>query len=570
MDVQGSGRECWESSPCMEIHESSPLASITYHSPKSIGLDSEFNGHGQAPAVCVSESPFEYDMSPNRGMLTPTEEPPVDAEFSQVDLNEWYPRYWACMQHFLSQGQHSPQVQSLAAFVNIRLPYQRSTVPVIGFPAPQNMDSGVEGTYNAPSLRPFIRRLIVTGYDTPSVLQAFFGDDWQAGVGCVCKQERINYLFTAKSGGWTSTKAAYDMLPDEQTPFLRPLRDATEEELRIAESRWRADAPTSPWLAAYVDLLAGRETQIVIYSSLEAQATSPVLESDFVSILRASRESLELARAQLLALLSHVKTYLLPDYLSSIQSTGSSLLPNNLGRDPASKHSGLIPAPPPQAFLIGNLHTGLFSLLRASGDYTHSDPVPGLRVHRFDNPPYVKYLFRGQDFVIDSSDSSDSPGRALAPLPDGFRFTDKEGRIGVQPHQYDLIRFRTNVPRSRGTLTKLPGVTIYSDYAAENSSDRAPLGEMPIAWAFLGIDGSLATLHVEPEYRGQNLALHVSKEAMRRGMAEGGIWRHCGEEGEAWVHANVLESNIASRRVMEKLGGNIGWTCTWTVVEYDM
>lgn len=373
-----------------------------------------------------------------------------------------------------------------------------------------------------------------------------------------------------------------------QLPYSIPLLRRLQHGLAYPSSTAKilttfsgADAPTSPWLAAYVDLFAGRETQVVIYSSLEAQVTSPLLESDFVSILRASRESLELARAQLLALLSHVKTYLLPDYLSSIQSTGSSLLPNNLGRDPASEHSGLIPAPPPRAFLIGNLHTGLFFLLRASGDYTHSDPVPGLRVHRFDT--YVKYLFRGQDFVIDSSDSSDSPGRALAPLPDGFRFTDKEGRIGVQPHQYDLIRFRTNVPRSRGTLTKLPGVTIYSDRetqlqphlsdssdAAENSSNRAPLGEMPIAWAFLGIDGSLATLHVEPEYRGQELALHVSKEAMRRGMAEGGIWRHCGEEGEAWVHANVSESNIASRRVMEKLGGDIGWTCTWTVVEYDM
>ncbi|GMG34608.1 hypothetical protein OAory_01098580 [Aspergillus oryzae] len=373
-----------------------------------------------------------------------------------------------------------------------------------------------------------------------------------------------------------------------QLPYSIPLLRRLQHGLAYPSSTAKilttfsgADAPTSPWLAAYVDLFAGRETQVVIYSSLEAQATSPLLESDFVSILRASRESLELARAQLLALLSHVKTYLLPDYLSSIQSTGSSLLPNNLGRDPASEHSGLIPAPPPRAFLIGNLHTGLFFLLRASGDYTHSDPVPGLRVHRFDT--YVKYLFRGQDFVIDSSDSSDSPGRALAPLPDGFRFTDKEGRIGVQPHQYDLIRFRTNVPRSRGTLTKLPGVTIYSDRetqlqphlsdssdAVENSSNRAPLGEMPIAWAFLGIDGSLATLHVEPEYRGQELALHVSKEAMRRGMAEGSIWRHCGEEGEAWVHANVSESNIASRRVMEKLGGDIGWTCTWTVVEYDM
>ncbi|KAE8378590.1 hypothetical protein BDV26DRAFT_280990 [Aspergillus bertholletiae] len=580
MDVQGSGRECWESSPCMEIRESSPMASIAYCPPKSICSDPEPHGHGQTPAVCVSETPYGYDMSPNQEMLTPTEEPPVDAEFSQVDLNEWYPRYAACTQHFLNHGQHSPQVQSLAAFINIRLPSQRSAAPVIGFPTPQAIDSGAEGTYQAPSLRSYIRRLIVTGYDTPSVLQAFFGNDWQAGVGCICKQERVNYLFTAKSGGWTSTKAAYDMLPDEQTPFLRPLREATEEELRIAESRWRADAPTSPWLAAYVDLFAGRETQIVIYSSLEAQATSPVSGDEFVSILRASRDALEQTRAQLLALLSHVKTHLLPDYVSSIQSTESSPIPNNPGQDPASKHSGLIPAPPPKAFLIGNLHTGLFSLLNASGDYIHSDPLPGLRVHRYDNPPYVKYLFRGRDFIMHNSDSSDS---APAPLPGGFRFTDREGRVGVQSHQYDLIRFRTNVPRSRETLTKLPGVTIYSDYqtqlqphlsdssdAAESPGGRAPLGEMPVAWAFLGIDGSLATLHVEPEYRGQQLALHVSKEAMRRGMAEGGIWRDCGEKDEVWVHANVLESNKASRRVMEKLGGDIGWTCTWTVVEYDL
>ncbi|KNG87745.1 hypothetical protein ANOM_004458 [Aspergillus nomiae NRRL 13137] len=375
-----------------------------------------------------------------------------------------------------------------------------------------------------------------------------------------------------------------------QLPYSIPLLRRLQHGLAYPSSTAKilttfsgADAPTSPWLAAYVDLFAGRETQIVIYSSLEAQATSPVGECQFVSILRDSSQSLELARAQLLALLSHVKTYLLPEYLSSIQSTRSSPIPNNLGQDPASKHSGLIPAPPPQAFLIGNLHTGLFSLLSASGDYTHSEPVPGLRVHRFDNPPYVKYLFRGQNSVIDSSDSFDSPDSAPAPLPDGFRFPDREGRIGVQPHQYDLIRFRTNVPRSRGTLTKLPGVAIYSDRktqlqphlsdssdAAESSPNRAPLGEMPIAWAFLGTDGSLATLHVEPEYRGQGLASHVSKEAMRQGMAEGGIWRNYGEAGEAWVHANVLESNIASRRVMEKLGGDIGWTCTWTVVEYDM
>ncbi|KAJ5937317.1 hypothetical protein N7454_004617, partial [Penicillium verhagenii] len=93
------------------------------------------------------------------------------------------------------------------------------------------------------SLRPYVRRLIITAQDSPATMRAFFGDDWEAGVGCIYKQERINYLFTAKSSGWADTKAAYDMLPDEQAPFLRPLRDPSEEEIRAAEARW------SEWLA---------------------------------------------------------------------------------------------------------------------------------------------------------------------------------------------------------------------------------------------------------------------------------------------------------------------------------
>lgn len=91
--------------------------------------------------------------------------------------------------------------------------------------------------------------------------------------------------------------------------------------------------------------------------------------------------------------------------------------------------------------------------------------------------------------------------------------------------------------------------------------------ETPIAWVFLGLDGSLATLFVEPEHRGKGIAEALSREVMRRGMAEGGIWREVGEDGEVWVHANVLATNRASRRVLEKLGGEVGWTNTWTVVE---
>ena len=75
-------------------------------------------------------------------------------------------------------------------------------------------------------LRPYIRRLIVTAQVSLDVMRIFFfGGDWQAGVGCIYKQERAIYLSMAKSSGWALTKAACDILPDEHTPFSRPLRD---------------------------------------------------------------------------------------------------------------------------------------------------------------------------------------------------------------------------------------------------------------------------------------------------------------------------------------------------------
>lgn len=211
----------------------------------------------------------------------------------------------ACLQYFINYSQHTFLAQSVAAFINIRLPCQRCIAPVIHLsgtdntttrhtrpeqpsspstsspstwdptsPSPSSSTSPIPlipqtittsqltptsntttsttssstsptpttaGTYV--SLRPYIRRLIITGRDSPSLLQALFGNNWAAGVGPLRHQERVNYLFTAKSGGWASTKAAYDILPDEHAPFLRPLRQPLEEEIRLAEARW------SEWLA---------------------------------------------------------------------------------------------------------------------------------------------------------------------------------------------------------------------------------------------------------------------------------------------------------------------------------
>lgn len=112
------------------------------------------------------------------------------------------------------------------------------------------------------------------------------------------------------------------------------------------------------------------------------------------------------------------------------------------------------------------------------------------------------------------------------------------------------MRSRTVIPRSEETLAKLRSCAVYRDGSEE-----------PVAWAFLGTDGTLATLHVEEEVRGLGLAGVVGREVMRRGIEEDMSLN------DGWMHSNAAEDNLASRRVMEKLGGRVGWMVCWCVLE---
>ncbi|KAJ5267002.1 hypothetical protein N7478_009810 [Penicillium angulare] len=364
-------------------------------------------------------------------------------------------------------------------------------------------------------------------------------------------------------------------------------------------------SPDTPWLAARVDLFRGRETQIILYSSLEAEHTSiqPIVSAPPVTVTTPSDGSspsatesnnnaspgpnytvatlhsaspafLDLAREQLLALLAYIKTNLLPGYLAS--------LPPDLTKKSAAMQSPngvpLIPAPDPRAFLIGTLHTGLFTLLLQSGVFPHPDdvvapseklvPLPGLKVHRYDNPPYSKFYFPREVFTM-------RDGGAEIPLPNGYRFHDRKGRVGVLEAHLDLVQSRTNIPRSKAQLLSIPGVAIYCDTQSATRGDGEE-DELPVAWAFLGVDGPIATLHVEPEHRGKGLALSLSKEVMRRGMDSNGVFgadrlefmdEKLRQKTTAWVHAEVAQINKASRRVMEKVGGEVKTTVMWVVIE---
>lgn len=93
------------------------------------------------------------------------------------------------------------------------------------------------------SLIPYIRRLVVTGFDKEEIIEAFFGPDYKQGVNSFWEIERRNYLFAAKSANWLRVKASYEPSPEETIPYMMPLMRVTEEEVMAAERKW------SEWLA---------------------------------------------------------------------------------------------------------------------------------------------------------------------------------------------------------------------------------------------------------------------------------------------------------------------------------
>lgn len=194
---------------------------------------------------------FQYaafaNLTPHPGSNAP---PTQRADDPQFDIFDWYPKYQSCQKYFVEHAQQSGPVQAVAAFVNIRLPYQYATNPITGQSsraAPGSLlpraGFAPNQSYSSLSLIPYLRRLVVTGLDFPGVLHGFFGDDWASGVGPLHEQERRNYLFAAKSGGWASVKRDYDMLPLETVPFMRPLQGPVIAEIEAAEKSW------SEWLA---------------------------------------------------------------------------------------------------------------------------------------------------------------------------------------------------------------------------------------------------------------------------------------------------------------------------------
>lgn len=200
------------------------------------------------------------------------------------DVFSWYPNYQSCQRYFLEVAQFDYACQALAAFLNIKLPYQRLSATEfkhyqlasnnvragiglpppfrMGFPpqppAPQHIPPipGQQGvhlqsvdhlSFGNVSLLPYIRRLVVTGYDADGIMHGWFGDDWMSGLNPLLESERQNYMFAAKSSDWLTLKKSYDIITEESVPFMVPLQRCTEAEIVRAEDAWSSALSMRDW-----------------------------------------------------------------------------------------------------------------------------------------------------------------------------------------------------------------------------------------------------------------------------------------------------------------------------------
>jgi hypothetical protein len=229
--------------------------------------NSSLNHYPSPPIASSSNTSRPPPRKPNNmdGLLddTPVHLPPPTLPSAPApltsdpnfDIIDWHPAYQSCQRYFLDHAQHEPGTQALCALINIRLPCQWLSNPVLSSstPAPspaqftfkppypgQNGREPAHAQAQSPafvSLIPYIRRLIITGFDKPPILHGFFGDSYKTGISPHLDCERRNYLFAAKQNGWRSCQEMYAS-GDETPPFMKPLEDASTEEIAAADKAW--------------------------------------------------------------------------------------------------------------------------------------------------------------------------------------------------------------------------------------------------------------------------------------------------------------------------------------------
>ncbi|GIZ44377.1 hypothetical protein CKM354_000757500 [Cercospora kikuchii] len=294
------------------------------------------------------------------------------------------------------------------------------------------------------------------------------------------------------------------------------------------------------WIMAFVDRSCRPETEVWMYGSWEGR------ELDENGVARAHQRQQQ-QDALILSLIRSIKA-LGPAPKSIHQDILAKAADKHRlssDNDDSQDHSGvsrkdyLAHLLNPNLILFGATHSSTTQILARNHVIKHV----------FDSG-----LVANWTFVFDIDDLPESA--TSLELPAGLQWGELE-----QEH-FALVRSRTQIPRQDRTLAVLPNAAIFE---VENGK--------PIAWVFVGLDGSLTTLHVEEEWRGNGLAKMIAVKIWREKME---VFWNKGEPGNGekekarrLAHDYVISGNEASKKVSERLGGRHYADTFWVRVDLD-
>ncbi|EJD52868.1 hypothetical protein AURDEDRAFT_181369 [Auricularia subglabra TFB-10046 SS5] len=297
---------------------------------------------------------------------------------------------------------------------------------------------------------------------------------------------------------------------------------------RPAESNQNDDHDLNTCIgAAYIDRSRRPETDAWIFLSWDNPAHAPPVGTCTCETLLAS-------------LLHHVATTIPFPPLSTDEEADAlaAVAADGTGATAAQFHTHSANA----AAYLTDLHER--AILKVGALHARSAPVLDARGWLRRDKPGLQYAYRKYVFPA-SSPAADDP-----PPPEGLRW----GAIR-RDEDISLARSRTAIPRRHRTLKLLPSAALFPVEGGEDAQ--------PVAWAFLGPDGSLISLHVEPAYRGRGLAKAVGRRVLHDGVAR------FGDALGGLAHADVAVENAESNGVCRSLGGAEGWTVYWVRVDLD-
>ncbi|KAK6402526.1 hypothetical protein LTR95_019062, partial [Oleoguttula sp. CCFEE 5521] len=290
------------------------------------------------------------------------------------------------------------------------------------------------------------------------------------------------------------------------------------------------DDTSEPWLYAFVDRSCRPETEVWLFGNWETSSTP----TDNVHVNGTSESRGTHNEKAILSLLHSLllafKALGLPPSIHEASADAPDSIDNAVDSAGLSKADYAAHASNPNIMLWGSIHARTIPYLQTldvlSGELS-TTVVPN---HMF--------IFD----VLSMTTPLD--------LPPSVRW----GKLSKE--HFALVRSRTQIPRQDRTLGALPNFGLFPTQGTETEKSS------PVAWAFVGLDASLTTLHVESSYRRMGLAQKLTTKLFREEM---GLFFADGMEKLAQGY--VIVGNEASKGMCESLGGKAEWTVYWVRVD---